>query len=387
MMNIAVNAWFWDNPSVGSGQYLKYLLPALLRADPSLHIHLVSPRPFGDLPPALQPFAGRLHCRTCPTPWPNQHSHLAKVWFEQVTFPRTCRKLGVDLAHVPYFGSPLSPTVPTVVTIHDLIPMVLAEYRGGLRVRLYTSLVAAGASRAALILADSRHSKQDILAKLHLPDEQVRVVYLAPAPHYQPAQTWQEIVEIKKKYNLPENFVLYLGGYDIRKNVAALLYAYTWVSHTLGDEFPLVLGGKMPPRDTPFTPDPRRIARELGIEDFVITPGWFEEEDLPLIYAAAAVFVYPSRYEGFGLPVLEAMACGVPVVTTNAASIPELAGPAAYQIDPDDTKHIAAPIIRLCTDEETRDDLIARGFEQVEKFSWEKTAAETLQAYRDVLSA
>lgn len=380
-MKVAINAWFWDNLSVGSGQYLRYLLPALLEADAGLEIALISPKPFQ---PPLEPYPN-LTLHVAPPPFGG--SNLAKVWFEQITFPRACRRLGVDLAHVPYFGSPLAPSVPTVVTIHDLIPMVLPEYRGGFLVRLYTSLVAAAAPQAKVILADSEASKQDIVRRLHMPDERVRVVYLAPAPHFQPAETWQQIVEIKKKYHLPENFVLYLGGYDVRKNVSALLHAYTWVSATLGDQYPLVLAGKLPQADTPFFPDPRRIARELGIEEFIVTPGWIAEEDRPLLYAAATVFVYPSRYEGFGLPVLEAMACGVPVVTTDAASIPELAGPAAFQLDPRDTRRMAAPIIRLCTEEAARDEMIERGLSQVEKFSWPKTAQETLQAYRAALSA
>lgn len=379
-MKIAINAWFWDNPAVGSGQYLKYLLPALLAADDTLDITLISPKPFDQ---AQLESGSKLKFHVAKTPLANQTSNLAKVWFEQITFPRACRKLRVDVAHVPYFGSPLAPSVPTVVTIHDLIPMVLPEYRGGFLVRLYTSLAAAAVPQAKIILADSEASRQDILQKLGLPAERVWVVYLAPAPHFQPAESWQQLVEIKKKYKLPENFVLYLGGYDVRKNISALLHAYTWVSATLGDQYPLVLAGRMPDSDSAFFPDPLRIARELGIADSVITPGWVAEEDRPLLYAAATVFVYPSRYEGFGLPVLEAMACGVPVVTTNAASIPELAGPAAFQLDPSDTKHMAAPIIRLCTEEESRDMMIERGFVQVEKFSWEKTAEETLRAYRE----
>ena len=378
-MKVAINAWFEDNPSVGSGQYLKYLLPALLDADDALDITLISPKPL-----KTQTETKRLHFHHVATPLPNQASNLAKLWFEQITFPRTCQKLGVDVAHVPYFGSSLSPGVPTVVTIHDLIPMMLPAYRGSAAVRLYTALVAAAAPRANLILADSEASRQDILQRLSVPEEQVRTVYLAPAPHYQPADTWQQLVDIKKKYDLPETFVLYLGGYDARKNVSALLHAYTWVSAALGNDYPLVLVGNLPQKDTPFFPDPLRIARELGIEEYIITPGWIAEEDLPLLYCAATVFVYPSRYEGFGLPVLEAMASGVPVVTSNAASIPELAGDAAFQIDPDDTKHIAAPIIRLCTEEESRDEMIERGFAQVEKFTWQKTAEQTLQAYRDV---
>jgi glycosyltransferase involved in cell wall biosynthesis len=379
-LKVAINAWFWDNPSVGSGQYLKYLLPALLEADEDLEITLVSPKPFH-----TQPDTGRLNFHQTMTPFSNQAANLAKVWFEQITFPRVCRALSVDVAHVPYFGSSLSPGVPTVVTVHDLIPMVLPEYRGNMLVRLYTSLVAAAAPQAALILADSQASKRDILHKLNVPDEQVRVVYLAPAPYFQPAETWQQIVDIKKKYNLPEDFVLYISGYDVRKNVSALLHAYTWVSATLGDEYPLVLAGRLPEKDTPFFPDPLRIARELGLEEYIITPGWIAEEDRALLYAAATVFVFPSRYEGFGLPVLEAMACGTPVVTTNVSSIPELAGPAAFQVDPNDTKHIAAPIIRLCTEAESRDEMVELGFAQVEKFSWEKTARQTLRAYGEVV--
>ncbi len=381
-MKVAINAWFWDRPSVGSGQYLKYVLPALLAVDNSLEIVLISPKPFH---PAPDPTVPNLTWQVAQTPWPNQGSNMAKVWFEQVTFPRVCKKLAVDLAHVPYFGSALAPGVPTVVTIHDLIPMVLPEYRGDWRVRLYTSLVAAAAPQANIILADSQASKQDILARLNVPDEQVRVVYLAPAPHFGPPQSWAELEAIKEKYNLPAEFVLYLGGYDVRKNVSALLHAFTWVSNTLKDAFPLVLAGRLPDEDTPFFPNPLRIAHKLGIEKYIVTPGWIDEEDRPLLYAAASVFVYPSRYEGFGLPVLEAMACGTPVVTTNAASIPELAGNAAFQLDPTDTKHMAAPILRLCTEEDSRDDLVERGFDQVEKFSWQKTAEKTVQAYRDAM--
>ncbi|MBN1993426.1 MAG: glycosyltransferase family 4 protein [Anaerolineae bacterium] len=379
-MKVALNAWFWHNPSVGSGQYLKYLLPALLEADDSLEIILVSPKPI-DTPSETN----RLKFHHAPTPFPNQTSNVAKVWFEQVTFPRACQKLGVDVAHVPYFGSPLLPTAPTVVTIHDLIPMVLPEYRGSALVRLYTSLVAAAAPRAKLILADSEASKRDILQTLGVPNEQVRVVYLAPAPQFQPAQTWQQIANIKKKYNLPENFILSgMSGFDVRKNISALLHAYTWVSAALGEAYPLVLAGRLPQKDTPFFPDPRWMARALGIEEYIITPGWIAEQDRPLLYAAATVFIFPSRYEGFGLPVLEAMACGTPVVTTTAASLPELAGPAAFQVDPHDTKHLAAPLIRLCMDEALRREMVERGLAQVKKFSWQKTARQTLDAYRDL---
>jgi glycosyltransferase involved in cell wall biosynthesis len=157
------------------------------------------------------------------------------------------------------------------------------------------------------------------------------------------------------------------------------------VSATLGEQYPLVLAGRLPETDTHFFPNPLRIARDLGLREYIVTPGPIAEEDLPLVYAAATVFVFPSRYEGFGLPILEAMACGTPVVTTDATSLPELAGPAAFQVDPNDTKHIAAPIIRLCTEEDSVEEMAGRGLARAEQFTWQKTAEATLQAYRDAL--
>jgi glycosyltransferase involved in cell wall biosynthesis len=311
---------------------------------------------------------------------------LGKVRFEQQLFPKMARSIGADLAHVPYFGSALSPQLPTVVTVHDLIPMVLPAYRGGMAVRLYTSLVAAAAANADLLLADSEASRQDILTRLKVPPDKVRTVYLAPAPQYEPIEQWSQVEYITEKYGLPETYVLYLGGYDVRKNIEALLHAWTYVAKGLGDTVKLVLAGKLPTTESDFFPDPLRIARELKIEDYIVTPGWIEEEDKPLLYGAARVFVYPSRYEGFGLPVLEAMACGTPVVTTNVSSLPELCGPHAFQVDPDDTRHMASPMIALTIQEETHNDMANRGYEQAGNFTWQKTAQATLQAYKDVLA-
>ncbi|MCB0194807.1 MAG: glycosyltransferase family 4 protein [Anaerolineae bacterium] len=377
-MRVAINAWFWNNPSVGSGQYLKYLIPALLQADSALEIILISPEPF-DPPPAADE---RLQAIVAPPPLASPKSNLAKVWFEQVTFPKLCRKLRIDVAHVPYFGSPFSTSVPTIVTIHDLIPMILPEYRGDARVRLYTRLVAMAAQRASLVLADSQSSKYDILRHLKLPDEQVRVVYLAPAPHYHPAKTCREVGELKATYGLPADFILYLGGYDVRKNVNALLRAYAQIDKSLREQYPLVLVGKLPRQASILFPDPVELVRQLKLENSVITPGWIAEEDLPLLYAAAQLFIYPSRYEGFGLPVLEAMACGTPVITSNASSLPELAGSAALQPDPTDINQLTEAIERLCGQESTRRELTLRGFDQVKKFTWHNTATQTLQAYR-----
>lgn len=189
-----------------------------------------------------------------------------------------------------------------------------------------------------------------------------------------------------EQYQLPDNFVLWLSGFDVRKNAHALLCAYTWVKETLEGEYPLVMAGLLPSADTSFFPDPRRIAASLNVTDWVHFPGPVDEADKPALYSAATAFVYPSRFEGFGLPVLEAMACGTPVVTTNAASLPEVAGDAAFTLDPDDTRGIAAAIISLCCDPALHQTMGQAGLDQAARFSWQHTAQETLAAYREVLS-
>jgi len=379
-MRVAINGWFWDQPSTGSGQTVRHLLPALIAQDSTLAITLVVPE-WVTIRHATEAMPDRVSL----APVPCRPGNLGKLWFEQRTFPHTCRQLGVDLAHIPYFASSLSPMLPTVITIHDLIPMILPEYRGGVLVRLYTSLVASAAARARLVLTDSEASRRDIVSHLKLPDSCVRVVYLAPAPHYQPVEDPDRLEAVRRKYELPEEFVLWLSGFDVRKNAQALLHAYTWVYEALGDDYPLVMAGVLPEEDTLFFPDPRRVAAELGVSHAVRFSGWVDEADKPALYSAATVFVFPSRYEGFGLPVLESMACGTPVVTSNAASLPELAGAAAFQVDPDDPRRLGAAIIALCVQEDLHAEMREKGLAQAAQFTWEKTARETLAAYHQAL--
>ena len=377
-MRLAINGWFWNQPTTGSGQTVRYLLPALLEQQPALEIILVVP---GEASRPDIPLPARVNW----VPVPVRPGHLGKLWFEQVTFPRLCRQLQADLAHVPYFASPLDPPVPTVVTIHDVIPLVLPAYRGNALVRLYTSLVAAAAGRARMILADSQASQRDILARLRVRPERVRVVYLAPAPHYRPIADEVQLAAVRQRYDLPDAFVLWLSAFDVRKNARAVLCAHTWVHAALEGAYPLVMAGALPSRDTRFFPDPRRMAAELGLEQAVRFPGRIDETDKPAVYSAATLFVYPSRYEGFGLPILEAMACGTPVVTSNVTSLPELAGAAAFQLHPDDTRGLAGAMIALCTQPELCHSLREKGLQQAAGFSWPKTAAETWAAYQAAL--
>jgi glycosyltransferase involved in cell wall biosynthesis len=378
-MRLALNGWFLaHDPHTGTGQYLRALLEWLPRVAPQHEYHLVAPAIAPARPEAL---AATWQVRAVPC----GSSHPDKVRFEQILFPRACRALRADLAHVPYWAPPLASPAPVVVTIHDLIPRILPEYRGGLRMRLYTALVSAATQGAALALADSEASRRDILTHLRLPPEKVRTVHLAADARYSPRSGFLLDEAVRQKYDLPDGYVLYLGGFDARKNVRALLSAWTWVAGAVGESYPLVLGGDLPGPDGRLFDDYPRLARELEVADTVRFIGPVDEADKPALYRGAAVFVYPSRYEGFGLPPLEAMACGVPVVASSAASLPEVVGQAGYLLPPDDTRSFGAAIITCIVESSVSDDLRQRGLAQAGKFSWEKTARQTVAAYEAVL--
>lgn len=365
-MDIVVNTWFWDQPATGSGQYVRHLLPALIDLAPGSHFHPVSPGPA-----SRSQLAGLFY----------------KLWFEQVVFPRAATRQHADVAHIPYFAAPVRLATPTVTTVHDLIPMVLPAYRRSVLVRVYTRLVAAGTRWADAIIADSECSKRDTVAHLAVEPQRVHVIPLAAGPQFQPAAP-EHIEHVRSRYSLPERYVLYLGGFDQRKNVPALLRAFAQLRKQglQATELRLVVAGRLPAADTGFTPDPQRVAADLALEESVIFPGWIAETDKPALYSGAELFVFPSIYEGFGLPVLEAMACGAPVMTSNASSLPEVAGEAGLTVDPNDIGALAQTMAVVLGDEERRQAMREAGLTWASCFSWKRTAQATLGVYRSVTS-
>ncbi len=375
-MRIAINGWFWDQPHTGSGQYTRQLLGHLVRVAPDHEYVVVTPEAsFSVTSPELSD----------PDLSISRRPGFGKVWFEQVTFPRACDRLDADLAHVPYWGSSLSPIVPTLVTIHDIIPLLLPEYRGGVLVRTYTGLVQNAADKATLVLTDSEASKRDIVTHLQLPASRVRVVYLATDAAYSPDPEPDDGT-VRTHYGLPDEYVLYLSGFDVRKNLVGLLQAWTFAEGPIGEVTPLVVAGRIPPHSA-FSPDPRKIAQVLEINPATLRfPGPIDEAHKPAVYRGAVCFLFPSRYEGFGLPPLEALSCGVPVVGSDASSIPEVVGDAGVLVPPDDTQRMAGALIAIAAEPGMRDHLSERALVQAARFSWEKTARQTLEAYEEALS-
>jgi len=374
-MHLAINAYFWNKANTGSGQYTRQLVYYLNRLVSDLQITLVHPRAPGDPGPAEVPPSVKIEAV------PARSGHLGKVQFEQMLFPRACRRIRADVAHVPYWGSPLQSPIPLVTTIHDVTTLKVREYHRGLRPRLYNSLITAGARAATHIITDSLASKQDIIEYLDIPDERITPIYLAVKPAFSPETDFLLDMAVRKKYDLPEFYVLYLGGYEIHKNVTALLQAYTYVAQALGDDYPLVLAGAKPSPSSERTPDYDAQIRHLNLEEFVHWTGYIDEEDKPAVYRGASAFVFLSRHEGFGLPVLEAMACGVPVIASNGGSLPEVTGEATFALDPDDVRQIGGSIIAAVTQEELATEMRQKGLAQAATFSWEKTATETALVY------
>lgn len=374
-MHLALNAYFWNRPDTGSGQYTRQLVYHLNRLVSDLDITLIYPH--AEEPEEVPPSVTVKRVQSRP-------GHLGKIWFEQVGFPRACAEARADLAHVPYWGPPLQSPLPLVVTVHDLITLRLREYRRGIGARLYNALVSAGTRGAAHILTDSNFSRDEIVRHLGIPPEQVTTVYLAAAPRYGAESDLLLDMAVQRKYDLPDFYVLYLGGYPFHKNVLTLMEAYTFVGQALGEEYPLVLAGKKPAPAANF-PDYDEYIERAGLAPYVRWIGYVEEEDKPAVYRGAMAFAFPSRYEGFGLPPLEAMACGTPVVTTNAASLPEVVGEAAFTVAPDDARQMGGALISLLIQEEFAEEMKQKALEQATRFSWEETATETLLVYDRVL--
>ncbi|MDJ0755741.1 MAG: glycosyltransferase family 1 protein [Ardenticatenaceae bacterium] len=377
-MHLAINAFFWNQPHTGSGQYTRQLVYHLNRLVSDLDITLVFPRTAGEPAAEAVPPSVKVHEVGL------RPGYVGKVVFEQIHFPRACRDVGAGIALVPYFGSPLRSPVPVVVTIHDLITMIFRDYYRSAGARLYNGLVAAAAQGANHVLTDSDASRKDIIERLNISPDLVTRVYLAPSPDFKPEGDFLLDMAVKQKYDLPDFYTLYLGGFNLHKNVTTLLLAYTYVAQGVGSQYPLLLAGKKPTQTAHHIPDYDGYIKKLGIEKNVRWLGYVDEADKPIIYREAMSFVFPSRYEGFGLPPLEAMASNVPVVTTDAPGINEVVGNAAMTVDPDDERQMGGAIIATLIQDNLANELREKGLARVKEFSWEKTVGETVGVLAEV---
>ncbi|HEX5692447.1 MAG TPA: glycosyltransferase family 1 protein [Roseiflexaceae bacterium] len=388
-MHVAINGMFWGQPTVGSGPYLHGLLDALARVAPEHSYTLLLPAFQNDQRPTTNDqrdskpssFVARPSFVAVRTPFDGRSANLAKLWFEQISVPWAAARLGADLLHVPYFAPPLISRVPVVATILDIIPLLLPEYRGSAAVRAYMRLVTLAARRVRHTIAISEHSRRDIMTHLQIPPDRVTTVPLAAGPQYLPADRHHAAACVAERYGLREPFVYYVGGLDARKNVGTLVRAFARMRRAGGPPTTLAIAGRALGGDPRLFPDLDALIAEEQAEPWVRRID-VPHADGPLLYQAATVFAYPSRYEGFGLPPLEALACGTPAVVAEASSLPEAVGDAALRVPPDDVPGWTVALWRLLADTQLRAELRARGLQQAARFGYDRAAQATAEIFR-----
>lgn len=309
--------------------------------------------------------------------WTPSHHPLERLALSIEVAP-----LRLDLLHSPDFIPPMGGGWKSVITIHDLSFLHFPETKDAASRRYYNGQIGAAVARADAILADSEATRRDVISMLNVLPEKVTTVWAGIDPHFRPA-AFDQIACLREAHHLPGEYILFVGTVEPRKNLGGLMRALAVLRAEMPGAPPLVIAGRQGWLNDPI----HRLPAELGLADHV---RWIEnppDEDLPALYSGASVLCLPSFYEGFGFPVLEAMACGTPVVTARRGSLPEVAGDAAILVDPDDPADIAQGLRRVLTDPTLAGDLRRRGFAQAARFNWGETARRALEVYRKVLGA
>ncbi len=307
---------------------------------------------------------------------------LARLWREHVRLPLLCRDEKVDLLHCPKSAIPLiSPHCPVVVTLHDLIPIKHSETEGRLAQLYWRLHIPRAARKSRFVMTDSEHAKNEIISEYAVAEDRIQVVPLGFEPVMSQQQPRREVAQlVRDRHGIGEGYILYVGTIQPRKNLQTLIEAYALLRESIPMPPSMVIVG----RKGWLYDDLFVRIRSLGLEEFVLFTGFVPDEDLPAIYAGANVFAYLSLFEGFGLPPLEAMACGIPVVVSNTTSIPEVVGDAGITVEPTDVSAVAEAIREVLVNPSLSITLREQGLKQAARFSWKNTAEEVLKIYRSV---
>jgi glycosyltransferase involved in cell wall biosynthesis len=350
--------------SAGISWYIHNLLEHLPQVDPQIaYTVFASNWRLGDVP--------GLHLRISPLP---THRPPVRIFWEQVIQPYALRRSRADLCHGPAFVGAVVSACPLVVTVHDLSFLLYPEAFRTLN-RLYLkTFTRQSVRRAKRVIAVSDSTKRDLVRYYGIAPTKVDVIYNGVDGSFHPLPA-EHVDAFREERHLPDRFILFVGTLEPRKNVANLIQAYAQLPP---DRPPLMLiGGRGWLYDEIY----ERI-EALNLSDEIQFVGYVPPDDLPWWYNAAELFVYPSLYEGFGLPPLEAMACGTPVITSSSSSLPEVVGQAGMLVDPNDSQMLADAMQHVLSDTDARTRMKAAGVERAKGFSWEQTARHTLGSYR-----
>ena len=355
-MKIAIDIQTTLGQKTGFGFYVKNLTENLKKIDPENEYVLISPESQKDF------------------------STPQRFIWDQFRYPKIAKRQKVDILHQPCFSAPITYKGKIVVTVHDLISMHFPKNLPFASRMFYSRWMPFSYRKADKIIAISEDTKKDIMARLNISEDKIRVIHSAVSDNFKPIRDEKILKDVKLKYHTGDKFILDVGTLEPRKNLPFLVKAFCAAIQDPEITHNLVLSGKK----GWYYEDLFLLVKELKLEKRVIFAGYVSEEDLPALYCAADLFVFPSLYEGFGFPPLEAMASGTPVVSSNTSSLPEVIGEAGVILAPENENIWAENIIKILKNDNLSRDLIEKGLIQAKKFSWEKTARETIEVYREV---
>jgi glycosyltransferase involved in cell wall biosynthesis len=363
----------------GIGRYTRELIHTLVDIDQENQYQLFSAKPPKNFPVA-NPVPQHAHVTFCPTNIDERW--LYRLWYRlRLPLPVQLLTGSLDLFHSPDFVlPPVSGGIPTIVTVHDLSFLHYPDTFPPKLVDYLQRVVPWSIGRSTHVLADSVATRDDLVNLWHVPENKISVLYCGVHEQFQPITDSEKITTVRAKYNLGESpYILSVGTVQPRKNYKMLIQAFKPVAEKMPHHL-IIGGGKGWLYDGMLA----EIER-LGLNGRVHFIGFVDDEDLPTLYSAAALFVLPSLYEGFGIPLLEAMACGVPIISSNASSLPEVVGETAVLLSPLRPNAWTAAMLQLLNSANQRSKLVAGGFRQVQQFTWDQAARQLLNLYSALL--
>lgn len=353
----------------GIGHYTARLLAAQLRTEPEREFLLYSNRPLENLEPQLEQ-ATRVPGYLLRSRW---------LWM-QLMLPRLISQTRPDLCHFTNALAPLWINRPYVLSIYDATLFLYSSYHPWTRLLAIRLMLPLAVRRASAVITISQSARQDLQKILNIPSEKIHVVYGAAHPQFEPVTQQAKLAQVRQKYGLPEQFLLYVGTLEPRKNLTRLVKAFGRLKK-MGQPHKLVLAGPWGWSMNGFN----QQIDKLDLGDSIQMLGYIPDEDLPSLYSLATVFVFPSIYEGFGLPPLEAMACGTPVLSSKNSSLAEICGDAAFLVDPLNEESLLEGLRQLLESKALQLELGEIGRKRAAEFSWERAAKETIAVYDSVL--
>ena len=304
-------------------------------------------------------------------------------FWEKVRIPNILTDNKINIYHVPQNGVGLSENIDcgSTITLHDIIPLRMPETCSERYLKIFNEEIPKIIKNCSGIITVSNYSKNDIAKEFNIPHNKIFVTPLAPEEIYKPLNKQNCYNYLKKKYKINTPFILYVGGFSPRKNIIGLIEAFSLLKEKYSKPLKLIILGSKGISYEKY----KKKAEDLNISSEVIFPGFIPLKDMPIFYNLSKIFVYPSFYEGFGLPPLEAMACGTPVIASNLTSIPEVVGDAALTVNPEDINSLKENMFNILNNKELYLELVDKSILHSSSFSWKNTADLTIDAYKSMI--